>query len=268
MDAIIERLNKAYLTPQRSRVNPEFDALVANGEPAELAFEGRQYPYWVLGQGPKILLLHGWGGNASQLRRFIPPLIKAGYSVVTTHLPGHALESRVTDNNELARYIATLAQAVGDVRGVIAHSMGAQVAMQAFVREAPALNESLGFFVTIAAPAHPLRLREGFNRLMRLEPDVIEAHGKVLEERFGAFDTWDEYAAEYLGPRLGCPGLVIHGTADQEVPADDVNRIGAKWEGARVELFEGCDHYSLLRDPAVIERTVGFAREQLAPTAA
>ena len=265
MDAIIERLNKAYLTPQRSRVNPEFDTLVADGRSATLAFAGKSYPYWVLGDGPKILVLHGWGGNASQLRRFIPPLLEAGYSVVTTHLPGHALETRMTDNNELARYIAALAQDVGEVQGVIAHSMGAQVAMQAFVREAPALNESLHFFVTIAAPAHPIRLREGFNRLMRLEPEVIEAHGKVLEERFGAFDTWDEYAAEYLGPRIGCPGLIIHGSADQEVPADDVHRIGAKWDGASVELFEGCDHYSLLREPAVIERTVEFARQQLAP---
>ena len=42
-----------------------------------------------MGAGPRILLVHGWGGHAARLRRYVRPLNAAGFRVVAFDAPGH-----------------------------------------------------------------------------------------------------------------------------------------------------------------------------------
>src|SRR3954471_12912224 len=44
---------------------------------------------WKWGQGPTVLLVHGWEGRGSQLGSFVEPLVAAGLSVVAFDAPGH-----------------------------------------------------------------------------------------------------------------------------------------------------------------------------------
>jgi len=41
--------------------------------------------------GPVVYLVHGWGGNASQLNPFVRPLVAAGFTVVAHDAPSHGL---------------------------------------------------------------------------------------------------------------------------------------------------------------------------------
>ena len=41
------------------------------------------------GQGPLVLLVHGWNGRGSQLGSFVEPLLEGGFQVVTFDAPGH-----------------------------------------------------------------------------------------------------------------------------------------------------------------------------------
>ena len=43
----------------------------------------------VWGEGPVVLLVHGWGGWRGQLGRFVAPLVDAGHRVVAVDAPGH-----------------------------------------------------------------------------------------------------------------------------------------------------------------------------------
>ena len=44
---------------------------------------------WIWGEGPAILLVHGWGGRGAQLAAFVPPLVAAGHTVVAFDGPAH-----------------------------------------------------------------------------------------------------------------------------------------------------------------------------------
>src|SRR5690349_8837393 len=59
--------------------------------PAGTAFEVESEGHVVRGHrwgsGPVVYLVHGWGGNETQLARFVPPLLAAGFSVVTHDAP-------------------------------------------------------------------------------------------------------------------------------------------------------------------------------------
>jgi pimeloyl-ACP methyl ester carboxylesterase len=38
-------------------------------------------------ENPAVLLVHGWGGNAAQMRAFVFPLLSAGYRVIAYDRP-------------------------------------------------------------------------------------------------------------------------------------------------------------------------------------
>src|SRR5918999_654246 len=42
---------------------------------------------WTWGDGPLVLLAHGWNGDAAQLAGFVPPLLEAGFGVVAFDQP-------------------------------------------------------------------------------------------------------------------------------------------------------------------------------------
>jgi predicted alpha/beta-fold hydrolase len=46
-------------------------------------------PTWTWGEGPSVLLAHGWGGHSGRLTPFVRPLVEKGFSVVAFDAPGH-----------------------------------------------------------------------------------------------------------------------------------------------------------------------------------
>jgi pimeloyl-ACP methyl ester carboxylesterase len=51
--------------------------------------KGRHIVTWRWGsvENPAVLLVHGWGGNAAQMRAFVFPLLSAGYRVIAYDRP-------------------------------------------------------------------------------------------------------------------------------------------------------------------------------------
>src|SRR5688572_2988678 len=61
----------------------------ADTQPLAIRFDGGVLHGFAAGDGPTILLVHGWGERASAMGAFIAPLTSAGYRVVAIDLPGH-----------------------------------------------------------------------------------------------------------------------------------------------------------------------------------
>jgi pimeloyl-ACP methyl ester carboxylesterase len=56
------------------------------------------------------------------------------------------------------------------------------------------------------------------------------------------------------------PLLLVHDRDDVETPARGSQSLASAWPGADLLLTEGLGHRRVLWDPAVVERTVAFAR--------
>src|SRR5574339_728155 len=80
---------------------------------------------WGSRDAPAVLLAHGWGGNAAQMRGFVFPLLKAGYRVIAYDQPAHGVsEGKLTGLPDFADVMGEVAAYYGNVQGVIAHSLG------------------------------------------------------------------------------------------------------------------------------------------------
>ena len=85
------------------------------------------------GNGPVILLVHGWGGRALQMDSFVLPLLEKGYKVVAFDHKGHG-ESTSGFSSYLEIVSGTdllMAHYAQDLSGVIAHSIGSNAAFKA-----------------------------------------------------------------------------------------------------------------------------------------
>src|SRR6201999_2421848 len=97
-----------------------------------VGFEDASLAVYRWGDGPSVLLVHGWGGSAGQMTAFGEPLREAGFSVVAFHAPGHgASTGSWLAIPRFAAALAAVARFHGPLHGIIAHSLGGPAALMA-----------------------------------------------------------------------------------------------------------------------------------------
>lgn len=219
------------------------------------------------GEGPVVLLVHGWNGRGAQLGGLVAPLVARGFEVVTFDGPGHGespgARSSLLEMASAIEAVVDVIRPVGaSLHAVVAHSMGAAATVVAAHRALGSTERTTreaGLFQRYAFVAPPIDVREFmrvFSEHARLRAPVVEALRRRVETRF-ATRLEDLYAPE-LARDFEAPLLVVHDALDKEVPLTTSQRLVAAWPGARLEVTEGLGHTRILRDADVIERLADF----------
>jgi pimeloyl-ACP methyl ester carboxylesterase len=87
------------------------------------------------GNGPVVLMLHGWPDDSSLWRLLYPELVAAGFRAVVIDFIGHGASEKVTDRRRydrtaLSRDLDALVDAIGTNVHLVAHDYGAVVGWQ------------------------------------------------------------------------------------------------------------------------------------------
>ena len=253
---LAERL---FLTPPRHPLPPaEADAL-ATGRAFHLPFEGHHLAAWAWGprQGaaPTVLLFHGWGGRAGQLRGFIAPLVEAGYRVVAFDAPAHGRSGGSQASIlTFAAALEAVAARVGPVHGIVAHSMGCAGTAVSLAR---GLDVDRVCF--IAPPARARTYYEQFLGFLGLPGPWVPEYCRRFAVRQGF--TWNQLEVPALAPRMGARLQVFHDAGDRDVPFAEGEAIVAAWPGAELHRTEGLGHRRILKSAEVQARAVAFLAE-------
>jgi pimeloyl-ACP methyl ester carboxylesterase len=255
-----------FLTPPRAQ-HPESALLdLIDARSRFVLHKGRHIASWSWGtrDTPAVLLAHGWGGAATQMSRFVYPLVFAGYRVIAYDQPAHGLsEGRLTGLPDFADVLAEVASYHGGVESVIAHSLGAAAAAFALSRGLP-----LKRAVLVSPPADLLGYSRRFARWHWIPERVRGAMQAAIEERFGI--RWAEFELARMAPRLAADALVIHDRSDRVVPSTQGEKFARHWIGARLLLTNGLGHGRILEDEAVVRAAADFiaGRSKVASLAA
>lgn len=181
-------------------------------------------------QVPAVVVMHGWGANASLMLPAVAPLQAAGFAVLLLDARCHGAsdDEPFTSLPRFAEDIETgldwLRQQPGVDRShlaVIGHSVGAGAALLCATR-----RQDLRAVVSLSAFAHP---REVMRRLLAahhipypvLGWYVLRRVQRVIGARF------DDIAPLASMARVRCPVLLVHGMDDLMVPFDDARRLQA-----------------------------------------
>ena len=246
---------RLFLTPPPPRLEATALDLI-DARSSFLVHKTRHIAVWEWGWksrgAPAVLLAHGWGGHAAQMRAFVFALLAAGYRVIGFDQPAHGLsEGRLTSLVDFADVLAAVAAKHGPVHAVIAHSLGAAAAGVALARGLPVRNA-----VLVSPPADVAGYSRRFARWHWIPEPVRRSMQAAIEERYGV--RWEELEVERVAARINARALVIHDRDDPVVPWRHGQRVARAWRGARLLLTQGLGHGRILRDEAVARAAADF----------
>lgn len=242
-----------FMTPRRFTAPPREQEILSRALPFTVRLgASTEVRAWRFGDGPVVILAHGWEGRGSQLTPFVAPLVERGYSVVTFDAPGHgASPGSRSSLPHFAWAVRAVADAVSAPHAVIAHSLGCAATTLA-VREGLDVQR----LVYIAPPLNPLDYTARFGDILGLDDDTIRGMQQRIEERFAR--RWSDYSLEESARSMSTPLLVVHDKDDRDTYHSEGAALAEAWPGARLMTTEGLGHRRILRDAMVIEEVAKF----------
>jgi pimeloyl-ACP methyl ester carboxylesterase len=256
---------RLFLTPPRNGgAGAALDLIDARS--STLEHKGRHISTWRWGSrdAPAVILSHGWGGYAAQLRAFVFPLLSAGYQVIAYDQPAHGVsEGRLTGLPDFADVLAEIAWTY-DAHAFIGHSLGGVAGALALANARVRFRK----MVLVSPPADLVGYSRRFARWHWMPETVRRAMQSAIEDRYGVL--WDSLEVARIAPRLCAQALVIHDRDDRMVPWTQGARVANLWPGARLMSTDGLGHGRILCNDAVTRAAADFitGRSAIAPVAA
>lgn len=237
-----------FAKPKRRTPRPEEVELLRTAGRRVLRNGRQKLVVWSWGDGPLVVLHHGWSGSAAQMAPLADRLAASGFRVAVVDARGHGQSPGwMATLPQMAGDLAAVCRQLGDVHALIGHSMGAMICARAMQVGIPASR-----VVMIAAPAEIMPYLRFFQRVFELSDATVDAMLAHYHARLGLSPA-DASAAQLAAGRTE-PMLLIHDREDPDVPLRHPEAWLAAWPGARLELTSGLGHRRILRDQAVAER--------------
>jgi len=211
------------------------------------------------GDGPRVYLVHGWGGHRTQLAAFVEPLVAAGFQVVTYDAPSHGdsaagtLGRRRSSLIELMDAIETMIGAHGPAHAIIGHSLGAAAAALAVLD-----GTKTDRLVLVAPPAEPVEYTRAFARALGFSESTRQRLLRRMEVLAGC--PLDRLVIpQRAAGRFDLPPLlVVADRTDKETDPADGQRIAESWPDAELRLSDGLGHRRILRDADTVAAVVDY----------
>jgi pimeloyl-ACP methyl ester carboxylesterase len=191
---------------------------------------------------PAVLVMHGWGANASMMESVVPPLHAAGFAILLldARCHGRSEDEPFTSMPRFAEDIAaglawlrTQPGIAADRLTLLGHSVGAAAALLHASQ-----HHDVRAVISVSAFAHPHELMRRFLTEKRLPYPVLGWY--VLRHVQGVIGaTFDEIAPLHTITQVRCPILLVHGRDDATVAVGDAERLRTMSGGARVLLVDG-----------------------------
>jgi pimeloyl-ACP methyl ester carboxylesterase len=248
-DAAARVAVRLFFTPRRYERPAREREVLASGTPLSLK-SGLRATAW--GQGPTVLLVHGWEGRGTQLGAFVQPFVQAGRRVVALDGPAHG-DSAGSETNllEFAGALVAVERELGGLEAMVAHSFGSSATLLALD-----IGLHVRRLVVVAGPSSIPDVLVRFMEFLRMPAGVAERFVEHCGRKVGRRP--DEMDLTGIAARVNVPALIFHDREDPEVPYADGVALANAWPAAELRATTGLGHRRILRDPAVLREAVQF----------
>jgi pimeloyl-ACP methyl ester carboxylesterase len=211
---------------------------------------------WRWGDGPAVLLVHGFEGNRAQFGAIIEALNARGFAAVALDVPAHG--ESAGDELTAVKFIAAIERTLarlGPVQAVVAHSMGGAMSLYSIAHSGGA-----GRVALISAPSSLKRELQRFAKAVGLSERGTNAFIASVENHVGRPAA--DFDVRHIAGKVDLPLLLVHDQNDRQVPVVEAARAAHVLPNAELMVTRGLGHNRLLADPVVVGAVVDFvARE-------
>jgi pimeloyl-ACP methyl ester carboxylesterase len=211
---------------------------------------------WRWGEGPVVLLVHGFEGNRAQFAAIVEALVGRGFAAVALDVPAHG--ESAGDELTAVKFIAAIERTLarlGPVHAVIGHSLGGAMSLYSVARSGGSRRVAV-----VSAPSSLVRELKRFAAAVGLSERGTRAFIASVETHVGRPAA--DFDVRHLAGKVDLPLLMIHDQNDRQVPVVEAARTAHVLPGAELMVTRGLGHNRLLADPAVVNALVAFVAQE------
>ncbi|WP_444892023.1 alpha/beta hydrolase [Microbulbifer sp. TRSA001] len=219
---------------------------------------GTENTAWSWGEGPVVILCHGWEAKAAKMATLAMAIAEQGFQAVAIDATAHGhSEGKVCNFDIMAKDICSLASQFSEIFAIVGHSMGGMMTMRA--RE---FGLKAQCYAILGAPSAPLPIIEIMKNMLKVSPETAELCQDKIANQIGY--SWQELLQCKMYTPEDTPLLMIYDTEDDEVPVFHGERIHKTWPAAEMIKINGVGHRKMVWDAEVIESVAEFLQMEKA----
>ncbi len=189
------------------------------------------------GEGPTVLLAHGWESKAARWKKLIKKLISKKFNVVALDAPAHGQSGSTYFYAPL--YAEMIAQVANQYQPsfIVGHSIGGFASTYyAALHRLPSLQR----MVIMGAPAELEHSIQIYQQMLGLSDAVMEGMERVFVKKFG--HDFKYYSGPTLVQNMDTPVLIIHDQDDAAVPYAAAEAYAKHWPNNQLITTKDAGH--------------------------
>ncbi|WKN43511.1 alpha/beta fold hydrolase [Tunicatimonas pelagia] len=206
------------------------------------------------GEGKKILLIHGWEGQAGNFSDLIESLIQVGYTVYAFDGPSHGYSSRGrTSLFEFTELVGVLIRKF-EVRDLVSHSFGGVATTYALFN-----NKDLEIdkYVLLTTPDKFTERIDDVSEMVGISNNVKNKLIQRLEKETN-IDVASLNVSEFVKSINVKHSMIIHDKNDKVIPISRSRNVHKNWSVSEFKEINGTGHFRILRTNDVIADVVDY----------
>ncbi|MEO5600668.1 MAG: alpha/beta hydrolase [Cyclobacteriaceae bacterium] len=249
---------KIFFTPLNYKVPARETELERDAERFSVEAVGKKIQCYSWGNGPLILLVHGWAGRATQFRKIIHALVAENFQVVGFDGPAHGhSEGRSTNIQEFEHALKVIYLKVGVPHGIIAHSFGGGAVLYAAMNGLVVKK-----LINIATPVIGDEIVQTYLKTIHGSPATAVFFKSYILQKYGK--PFDQFTGLHFirNIKQDMALLLVHDENDQEVSIDHAHELIKIYPRAALLKTKGLGHTRILKDEGIIKKCVAFMKSK------
>jgi pimeloyl-ACP methyl ester carboxylesterase len=206
------------------------------------------------GGDKKVLLIHGWEGQAGNFSDMVEELLRYGYSVYAFDAPSHGFSSRgKTSLFEFTTLVGILIRRF-QVEDLVSHSFGGVATTYALYNNKDLV---INKYVLLTTPDKFVERIDDVSQMVGITEKVKRRLIERLEQELN-IDVNTLSVSEFVKSINVKQALIIHDKNDKVIPIDRSKNVHKNWGVSEFKEIEGTGHFRILRTKEVISEVINY----------
>lgn len=241
--------------PQIKKIRPHELAVLDKADKETIKFKGFDIQCYTWKRGDnKVLLIHGWEGQAGNFADLIEKLLENNYTVYAFDAPAHGFSSKgKTSLYQFTELVGLLIKKYS-VKKLVSHSFGGAATTAAlFIDKDLKIDRYVLFTV-------PDKYTERINEIAAQTGISSRVKKKLLKRlekdiKFNLNDWNVSYFVKHINVENA---LIIHDTNDAVIPIEQAKNVHLNWTNSEFLEITKTGHLRILRRETVIDAALHF----------